>query len=93
MFATCSFSANIPLLLRWIEARRRVEVTGVLAGNAELGGGAEGECGGDTGGGARRGQVGGAWRSLVCSPAARSSLATWISAATYRGPGEGDGGT
>jgi hypothetical protein len=40
-FATCSFSANIFLLLWQMEAHRRVEVTGVLAGDAELTGNTE----------------------------------------------------
>ena len=41
MFPTCSFSANIFFLLQQMEARRHEEVIGVLAGNAELGGGAQ----------------------------------------------------
>ena len=66
-----------------MEARRRVEVTGVLVGgveladNEELGGGAQrAGVGAARACGARRGWVVSAWRSLVCSPAARSSPTT-----------------
>jgi hypothetical protein len=49
MFATCSFNANISLLLQIMDDHRRVEVTGVLVGGAELDGNVE------LGGGAQRG--------------------------------------
>jgi hypothetical protein len=81
MFATCSFNANISLLLcKWRLVgvwRSPVARQQCRAARQHT----EGRCGGSMGGGARRGRVGGTWRSLVSSPTA------------HRGPGVGGTGS
>ena len=81
------------LVASQMEAHRRVEVTGVLADNAKLGGGAQkAGVGAARVRGAHRGRVVGAWRSPMCSLEARSSPVTRSWVAQHRVSGGGGTG-